>query len=63
MKNLKTGYDEDNGDFMASRQQFGAIEVWNINGSMCIAADDDPIYINKEQAKKFFNLTEIEVME
>ena len=60
MKNAQTGFDTDNGDFLAARQRLEDIEVWNINGQMCIACDDDPIYITKENAKKFFNLTEIE---
>lgn len=58
MVDSKTGFNEDNGDFIALRQNFPALEVWNIGGSMCIAHDDDPIYITKDQAKKFFNLTE-----
>ena len=53
-----TGFKTCSGDFMAARQEKQPVEVWNINGSMCIAVDDDPIYITKEQAKAFFNLTE-----
>ena len=59
MKNSKTGFDTENGDFMASRQTMSDLEVWNIGGSVCIAHEDDPIYITKEQAIKFFNLKEI----
>ena len=59
MKNSKTGFDTENGDFMASRQTMSDLEVWKIGGSMCIAHEDDPIYITKEQAIKFFNLKEI----
>ena len=58
MKNSKTGFDSDNGDFMASRQTMPELEVWNIGGMMCIAQEDDPIYITKEQAMKFFDLKE-----
>lgn len=58
-KNKETGYNEANGDFMAARQTFAPVEVWNINGSMCIAMEDDPIYITREQAKKFFGLCEL----
>ena len=52
------GFNPDDGDFMAGRQTKEDIQVWNICGHMCIAADDDPIYITKEQAMKFFNLKE-----
>ena len=66
MINIKTGFNSDNGDFMASRQTMadievwnigGTIGVWNIGGTMRVAVSDDPIYITKEQAVKFFNLT------
>ena len=57
MINIKTGFNSDNGDFMASRQIMPDIEVWKIGGKMCVAVSDDPIYITKEQAMKFFNLT------
>lgn len=60
MKNSKTGFDSENGDFIASRQTMEPIEVWNIGGRMCIAQADDPIYITKEQAMKFFGLTDSE---
>lgn len=61
MNNAKnwTGYNPDDGDFMAQRQTMPDIEVWNISGNMCIAQGEDPIYITKEQAMKFFNLKEI----
>jgi len=58
MKNDWTGFDSDKGDFIANRQTMPSLEVWNIGGLMCIAHDDDPIYITKEQAMKFFNLVE-----
>lgn len=48
----------ENGDFIASRQQLGSVVVWNINGLMCVVLEDDPVYITKEQAMKFFNLVE-----
>lgn len=51
-------YRPDQGDFIAQRQQKNDVAVWNIGGSMCIALDDDPVYITKEQAMKFFNLKE-----
>ena len=54
-----TGFNPDNGDFMCHRQTLGSLEVWNINGKMCIAHHDDPIYITKEQAMKFFKLVEL----
>ena len=57
MINSKSGFNSENGDFMANRQTLPALEVWNIGGNMCIAQEDDPIYITKEQAMKFFNLT------
>ena len=56
MKNSKTVPESDNGDFMASRQTMEPLEVWSIGGKMCIAQADDPIYITKEQAMKFFGL-------
>lgn len=46
------------GDFIATTQGGPGIVVWNVSGQMCITASDGPIYITKEQAKKFFNLTE-----
>jgi len=49
-------YNPDKGDFIADRQQLESVVVWNIGGSMCIALYDDPVYITKEQAMKFFNL-------
>ena len=49
-------YTPGKGDFIASRQQLDDVVVWNIGGSMCIALYDDPVYITKEQAMKFFNL-------
>lgn len=58
MKNSQTGFDSSDGDFMATRQTMPSIEVWNIGGMMCIAHNDDPIYITKEQAMKFFGLTD-----
>ena len=59
--NLPAGcsYNPDDGDFIASRQQMGDVAVWRIGGDMCIALEDDPVYITKAQAMKFFNLTEI----
>lgn len=54
----KTGFNPDNGDFICQRQTLSPLEVWNINGNMCIAHHDDPIYITKKQAMKFFNLVE-----
>tara|TARA_R110002033_G_scaffold88405_1_gene138445 strand:- start:29 stop:223 length:195 start_codon:yes stop_codon:yes gene_type:complete len=58
MKNIQTGFNSSNGDFIAVRQTMPPLEVWNIGGMMCIAHDDDPIYITKEQAMKFFGLTD-----
>jgi hypothetical protein len=45
-------------DFTAGRQTFKPIQVWNVNGVMCIAQKDDPIYITKQQAMDFFDLKE-----
>lgn len=45
-------------DFEVCRQMGCNLEVWNIGGMMCIAAEDDPIYITKEQAMVFFDLQE-----
>ena len=56
MKNDQTGFNTYNGDFIASRQTMDSVEVWNISGLMCIALHDDPVYITKEQAMKFFDL-------
>lgn len=53
-----TGFNPDDGDFMAIRQTLPDVEVWKICGKMCIADGEDPIYISKEQAMKFFNLKE-----
>lgn len=58
MRNSQTGFDSSNGDFMVTRQTMPDLEVWNIGGMMCIAHNDDPIYITKEQAMKFFGLTD-----
>ena len=57
MENSQTGFNSSKGDFMATRQTMPDLEVWNIGGMMCIAHNDDPIYITKEQAMKFFGLT------
>lgn len=53
-------YRPENGDFIASRQNMPPVVVWNIDGDMVLALSDDPVYITKDQAKKFFNLTEKE---
>ena len=58
MTNPRTGFNTKNGDFIANRQQLEPVEVWNIGGNMCVALPDDPVYITKEQAMKFFNLVE-----
>lgn len=51
-------YNPASGDFIAQRQMYEPVVVWNVNGDMCIALDDDPVYITKEQAMKFFGLTD-----
>ena len=45
-------------DFKCTRQTKPDLDVWHINGLMCIAHPEDPIYITKEQAMKFFDLKE-----
>ena len=45
-------------DFVAQRQQMSDVAVWDINGTMCVALPDDPVYITKEQAMEFFGLVE-----
>jgi len=60
MKNNSSGFNSEDGDFIASRQMMDDVEVWNIGGKMCIALNDDPVYITKEQAMKFFDLEEKE---
>tara|TARA_R110000787_G_C13246097_1_gene428833 strand:+ start:108 stop:305 length:198 start_codon:yes stop_codon:yes gene_type:complete len=45
-------------DFKCTRQTMDDLDVWHINGVMCIAHNADPIYITKEQAMKFFDLTD-----
>ena len=47
-------------DFTAVRQRFEPLQVASIGGAMCIMQEDDPIYISKEQAMKFFGLVEKE---
>lgn len=51
-------YKPEDGDFIASRQLMPPVVVWNVGGDMVVALSDDPIYITKEQAMKFFNLVE-----
>ena len=60
MKNTFNGasFHPQKGDFIATAQGGSDIVVWNVSGQMCITSSDGPIYITKEQAKKFFNLTE-----
>ena len=48
----------DEKEFEAVRQLGSPLEVWDIDGVMTIAHPDDPIYITKEQAMKFFDLQE-----
>ena len=43
-------------NFKCTRQTMPDLDVWHINGLMCIAHHEDPIYITKEQAMKFFDL-------
>lgn len=45
-------------DFLASRQLKDSVEVFPVNGNMAIMLPDDPVYITKQQAMKFFDLIE-----
>lgn len=51
-------FNPDEGDFLAGVQDSAPVVVWNISGTMCVTGGELPIYITREQAKRFFNLVE-----